>query len=416
MANPIVLSIPGFFVLMGAELWVARRRRQAVYGAADTVNNLHLGVGSQVVGVMSLGLMFGLYVWVYEGAALAAWPMQAWWAWVLAFVAQDFLYYVFHRASHQVAFLWAAHAVHHQSERYNLSVALRQSWVQQFFSGLFYLPLAVAGVPPLMFGTVAAINTLYQFWIHTELIDRMGPLEKVINTPSHHRVHHGTDAAYVDRNHAGMLIVWDKLFGTFVEETDRPRYGTLAPVRSFEPVWANVQVWRLLWQKARAAPRLRDKIAVWFRPPGWLPPGVDPDGLDYAPDGKPTDPDYVRYERPLSGSRAVYVGVQFAGMIAATLGLLYEAANHPPAVVLAWGGAILWTVSAVGGVIDGRRWAPKVEAARLAAIVALGAGLWASGAAPIVGPVLFVGGLASTALGAWTARHAAGPALEVERA
>lgn len=414
MANPIVLSIPGFFVLMAVEWWIARRRGRQVYRAADAVNNLHLGIGSMVVGVMSLGAMLALYTAVYVAFGLTSWPLDAWWAWVLAFVAQDLLYYLFHRASHRVAFLWAAHAVHHQSEDYNLSVALRQSWLQQFFSGLFYLPLALVGVPPLMFATVAAINTLYQFWIHTELIDRLGPLEKVINTPSHHRVHHGTDDAYIDRNHAGMLIIWDKLFGTFAEERERPRYGTLSPLRSFEPVWANVQVWSQLWQLARRAPRLRDKLQVWFRPPGWLPPGVD---APPSPDGKPTDPGYVLYDRPLSGSRAVYVGAQFAGVVAGTLGLLYAEQGLAPAVVLAWGAGVMWTLAAVGGVIDGRPWAPKLEAARLAAMVALGAGLWATDAAPAIGAALFVGGLLSTALGAWTARHAAAaPALDPERA
>jgi len=413
MANPIAFSIPGFFILMGVELYIARRRGQVAYAAADTVNNLHIGIGQQVVGVMSLGLMFGVYAWLYDGWALAAWPMDAWWAWVLAFVALDFLYYVFHRASHRVAFLWAAHAVHHQSERYNLSVALRQSWVQPFFSAWFYFPLAIAGAPPLMYATVLALNTLYQFWIHTELIGRMGWLEKVINTPSHHRVHHGTDDRYVDRNHAGMLIIWDKLFGTFVEEDTRPRYGTLAPVRSFEPVWANAQVWHLLWLKARATRRWRDAIRVWFRPPGWTPPGV---ALPPPPHGKPTDADYAPYWRPLTGSRAVYVGVQFAGMTAGLLVLLFEAGAYPPSVVVPWCAALLWTLSAVGGVIDGRPWAPWLEAARLAAMVAVGAGLWAAEVAPAAGALLFVGGLSSTVLGAWTARHTAAVGLEAEQA
>ncbi len=413
MANPIALSIPGFFVLMGVELYVARRRGQAVYKAADTVNNLHLGIGQQVTGVMSLGLMFAIYVWIYDAWALTTWPMHAWWAWVLCFVVQDFLYYWFHRMSHEVSFLWAAHAVHHQSEQYNLSVALRQSWVQPFFSAWFYFPLAIMGVPPLMYATVTALNTLYQFWIHTELIGRMGWLEKIINTPSHHRVHHGTDAEYVDRNHAGMLIIWDKLFGTFIEEKQRPRYGTLAPLRSFEPVWANVQVWRLLWHKARAAKTWSDKIAVWLKPPGWVPPGVE---LPAPPHGKPTDDDYALYWRPLSGSRAVYVGVQFFAMAAGVFLLLMQVADHSTTVILLWSAGLMWTLIAVGGVIDGRRWGPWLEAARLAALVAVGVGLWASETAPAVGSMLFVFGLGSSALGAWTTRHHAGEGLEVERA
>lgn len=406
MTDPIVLSIPAFFFLMAVEWAIARHRGRRVYRGADAIGNLQIGVGSQVVGVMSLGATLALYAVVWDHAALFAVPLDAPLAWIAAFIGVDFLYYWFHRKSHEVGFLWAAHAVHHQSEDYNLSVALRQSWLQPFFSIWFYLPLAVIGVPPLMFATVVALDTLYQFWIHTELVERMGPLEKVLNTPSHHRVHHGTDPQYVDRNHAGVLIVWDKLFGTFEPEGERPRYGTLAPLRSFEPLWANVQVWRLLWDKARAARTLGDKLRVWFAPPGWVPPGVT---LPAPPDGVPTDPGYVPYDRPLHGSRALYVGLQFAGMIAATLGLLYSQTTLAPAAVIAWGAAILWTLIAVGGVTDGRRWAPRLEAARLAAIVAGGAGLWTSDTAPTLGAVLFIGGLASTALGAWTARRAALP-------
>ncbi|MCB9527928.1 MAG: sterol desaturase family protein [Myxococcales bacterium] len=404
MTDPIVLSIPAFFLLMGVELALARRRGRRVYRAADAINNLHLGVGSQIVGVMSLGATLALYTLVWDHAALFEVPLDSALAWIAAFIGVDFLYYWFHRKSHEIGFLWAAHAVHHQSEDYNLSVALRQSWLQPFFSIWFYLPLAILGVPPLMFATVVALDTLYQFWIHTELIHRMGPLERVLNTPSHHRVHHGTDARYVDRNHAGVLIVWDKLFGTFEPEGERPRYGTLAPLRSFEPLWANLQVWRLLIDKARAARGWRDKLRAFFAPPGWLPEGVP---APPTPDGLPTDPGYVLYDRPLRGSRALYVGLQFTGMIAAAIGLLYAQHTLAPAATIAWGAAILWTVIAVGGVIDGRRWAPRLEAARLAAIVAGGAGLWASDTAPLIGAILFLGGLASTVLGAWTARRAA---------
>src|SRR5690606_31238042 len=151
----------------------------------------------------------------------------------------DFAYYWWHRASHRISFLWAAHVVHHQSEDYNLAVALRQAWFTSLSSWVLNLPLAFLGVPPLVYGVCAALNTLYQFWIHTRLVGKLGPLEWVLNTPSHHRVHHGIDAPYLDTNYGGVFIVFDRLFGTFVEETHEPRYGTLDPIRSFDPVWAN---------------------------------------------------------------------------------------------------------------------------------------------------------------------------------
>lgn len=413
MANPIVLSIPGFFVMMGAEWLIARKRRQEIYALDDTVANLELGIGQQVTGVMSMGVMFSLYVLIYEALAPWALPADSIAVWVGAFVVQDFLYYWFHRLSHQIGFMWAAHAVHHQSERYNLSVALRQSWLQPFISNWFYLPMALLGVPPLVYGTVAAINTLYQFWIHTELIGRMGWLEKIINTPSHHRVHHGTDPEYVDRNHGGMLIIWDKLFGTFIEEKQTPRYGTLAPVRSFEPFWANAQVWTLMWHKARAAERWSDKLKVFFAPPGWTPPGVE---LPPPPAGRPTDPDYRLYAQPRSTSRSVYIALQFGGLIAGTLAFLFGAPQMSPSQILLTGGALLWTLLAIGAVVDRRRWGAWVEAARLAAMVAIGAGMWTTDTHPTLGAALFVGGLLSTALGAWTARHHQEPATDPQRA
>jgi hypothetical protein len=161
--------------------------------------------------------------------------------------------------------------VHHQSEEYNLSVALRQSWFQGLISWVFYIPLAVAGFSPIMIVTVAAFNTLYQFWIHTETIRRMGPLEWILNTPSHHRVHHGSNPKYIDKNHAGTLIIWDKMFGTFQAEEEEPVYGITKPINSWNPVWANFHYWDELWQTAKKTPRLVDKIKVFTMPPGWFP-------------------------------------------------------------------------------------------------------------------------------------------------
>ncbi|MCA9684087.1 MAG: sterol desaturase family protein, partial [Myxococcales bacterium] len=192
-------------------------------------------------------------------------PTTAWWTWVFALIALDFLYYWFHRWSHEVNFLWASHIVHHQSEEYNLTVALRQSAFQGLFSIWLYLPLALVGVPPLVYVFSSQINTIYQFWIHTRLVKRMGPLEWVLNTPSHHRVHHGADPLYLDRNYAGMLIVWDRWFGSFQEEREEPTYGTTKPLAHWNPLWANFDYWATLIREARSMPRLRDRLQIWFR-------------------------------------------------------------------------------------------------------------------------------------------------------
>src|SRR5207247_5460488 len=177
----------------------------------------------------------------------------------------------FHRMSHEVNAFWAAHVVHHQSEEYNLAVALRQGAFQSSFSWVFYLPLAVIGFPPLLFLTVSSLDTLYQFWIHTRAIGRLGPLEWVLNTPSHHRVHHGRNPQYIDRNHAGTLIIWDRMFGTFEPEGHAVIYGVTEPIASWNPVWANFHAYRNLWADAKRAKHWWDKIRIWFMPPGWKP-------------------------------------------------------------------------------------------------------------------------------------------------
>ena len=184
--------------------------------------------------------------------------------------------------SHQVNALWAAHIVHHQSEEYNLTVALRQSWFQGWFSWVFYLPLAFAGFDPIMFLTLSSFNTLYQFWIHTRAIKSMGFLEYILNTPSHHRVHHGSNPKYIDKNHAGTLIIWDRLFGTFQKEEEEVYYGITKPLASWNPFWANIHYWDDLVKTARQSPKISDKIKVFINPPGWFPDHLG--GFQNAPE------------------------------------------------------------------------------------------------------------------------------------
>ena len=216
--NLIALAIPGFFLLMGVEALVARALGRRLYRLNDSVNDLACGILQQVLGLFSRGLLVGVYVWVYQVARLATLDAHSFWTFAGCLLGLDFLYYWFHRVSHESNLPWAAHVVHHQSEEYNLAVALRQSAFQPLLSWAFYLPLAVLGFPPLVFLTAASLDTLYQFWIHTRLIGRLGPLEWIFNTPSHHRVHHGQNPQYIDRNHAGIFIIWDRMFGTFEPE------------------------------------------------------------------------------------------------------------------------------------------------------------------------------------------------------
>ena len=213
--NLIVLAIPVFFLLIVIEFAATWRAERRAYRLADAVNDLSCGILQQLIELFLKTLLFGGYVYIYERWRVASLSASSALVWAACLVGVDFLYYWFHRTSHEVGAVWAAHVVHHQSEDFNLAVALRQGAFQGAFSWVFYLPLALLGFPPLVFLTVSSVNTLYQFWIHTETIRSLGPLEWVFNTPSHHRVHHGRNPEYIDRNHAGMFIVWDRMFGTY---------------------------------------------------------------------------------------------------------------------------------------------------------------------------------------------------------
>ena len=242
--NPIVYAIPVFFALMALEWVVAHARGQRVYRLGDTISSVGLGAISQVSGLYTRVLYFGVYALAYQSLALQELPVSAWWVWVLGLLLYDFLYYWHHRLGHEVALFWAAHVVHHQSEDFNLGTALRQSSSTFLVGWVFYLPMAILGFPPLVFAVVALIDLLYQYWIHTEQIGRLGWFDRVFASPSNHRVHHGVNERYLDKNYGGILILWDRLFGTFEEERDDDPvvYGTRKPLRSHDPLWANLEV------------------------------------------------------------------------------------------------------------------------------------------------------------------------------
>jgi hypothetical protein len=260
--------------------------------------------------------------------------------------------------------LWAAHAVHHQSEDYNLAVALRQAILTTFTSLPFNLPLALLGVPTPVYAAMAAISLLYQFWIHTEVIGRLGPLEAVLNTPSHHRVHHAVNPRYLDRNYGAILIVWDRMFGTFAEERERPVYGTTKPLASFHPLWAQVAEWSVIAAKARALPRRRDRVAIWFRSPSWNPGGA-PLPTEEEVQARPK-----HLGTPLSRSLQIYAFLQYVPLVAATFLILLWERTAPRAVLALAAALVFATLMSVGALLDGRPWARRAEAVRLAAVAA----------------------------------------------
>jgi sterol desaturase/sphingolipid hydroxylase (fatty acid hydroxylase superfamily) len=272
----IYLSVPLFLITLVFEVLLLRRimgrdpaRDLVGHERKDSVASVTLGLGNVVVSALLQGAVLALYFWLYNRRLFDI--GQGVGAWVLLFFLEDFTYYWWHRASHELRFMWAAHVNHHSSEHYNLSTALRQSWTTPLTLPLFYWWLPLLGFHPLMLLTQIAISLLYQYFLHTELIKKLGPFEWLFNTPSHHRVHHGTNVEYLDRNHGGILIIWDRLFGTFEPERARVRYGLTSNIRTFNLVRIAFHEWRALLADFRRMRGLKNKLAVWFAPPGWSP-------------------------------------------------------------------------------------------------------------------------------------------------
>jgi sterol desaturase/sphingolipid hydroxylase (fatty acid hydroxylase superfamily) len=270
LPNPVDFAVPLFILLIVIEMVWARRKAPEKYEPKDTLTSLAFGVGSTVAGALTGTVIVAFAYWLWEyRMATVPW---AWWGFVLCFVVDDFLYYVFHRAAHRVRWFWASHVNHHSSQHYNLSTALRQTWTGFFtLSFLFRLPIVLIGFHPAMLFFVGGLNLIYQFWIHTEAIVRMPRwFEAVMNTPSHHRVHHATNPRYLDRNYAGVFIVWDRMFGTFEREVDDEviHYGIIKQLGTFNLLWSVFHEWVGIARDVWSAP-WRHKLSYIWRVPGW---------------------------------------------------------------------------------------------------------------------------------------------------
>jgi sterol desaturase/sphingolipid hydroxylase (fatty acid hydroxylase superfamily) len=266
-------AVPAFIVLMLLEATVGARHihRNIHDDMRDTWASLGMGVGSVVINLLWKSVVFAYLSFLHSLTPLRLGYES--WVWAAALLADDFCYYWFHRMSHEVRFLWAAHVNHHSSRKYNLSTALRQPWTTPFTSFWFWTPMPLLGFEPAMILTVQAVSLLYQFWIHTETIDDLGALETVFNTPSHHRVHHAKNVRYLDRNHGGILIIWDRLFGTFADEKEPPVYGLTKDIDTYNLVDIAFHEWRALWHDVRKPNSLRVRLGYLVEPPGWSPDG-----------------------------------------------------------------------------------------------------------------------------------------------
>jgi sterol desaturase/sphingolipid hydroxylase (fatty acid hydroxylase superfamily) len=348
----IVIATPVFLLLIALEYAWGRRRGRDTYRLNDAINSISLGMLSEASGALLAVFRIGIYTAL--AGHIALWRNDAFWmspaGWLLALVGYDFCYYWQHRTGHRVALFWAAHVVHHQSQDYNLSTALRQPSTYPFLNWVFYIPMALAGVPPLVFAVVALVDLLYQFWVHTEHVGRLGWFDRWFCSPSNHRVHHAVNDGYLDRNYGGILIVWDRLFGTFREEDEPCVYGTRAPLESWDPLWANLEVFAALAHDSWHARSWADKLRVWFKPPGWRPPDV----AQRFPKPPFAIERVTRYHPPITRGVAWIAFLLFIVVLAGVAVFLWHADRLPLGTALLALAALTAALWAVGALMQGR--------------------------------------------------------------
>ncbi|WP_300681564.1 sterol desaturase family protein [Nocardioides sp.] len=277
--NPVTYAIPFFALTIGIELaalkWLDHDDNATGYAFRDAGTSILMGLGSLVTSVVLKVIGFLMYIWVWDHLALWHVP-NTWWGILLGVVAVDLAYYWNHRFVHRARVGWAAHQAHHSSEYMNFATALRQKW-NPWWELLFFLPLPFLGFSPFSIYLAFSINLIYQFYVHTETIGKLPrPIEAIFNTPSHHRVHHGSDPEYLDKNYAGILIIWDRMFGTFTPEVQRPTYGLTKPVTTHNLLTLEYGDYRALWVDVRRARSWSERLGYLFRPPGWAPEGEQP--------------------------------------------------------------------------------------------------------------------------------------------
>ena len=272
----ITLAVPAFFILIFIELIYGLASGKSNYRLNDTFTSISLGLISRYIPLLGLGIQGAAFAYVAQYYNLKLFSPSSVWVWVFAFFLYDFCYYWMHRLHHEVKVLWATHVVHHHGEEFNLSTALRQTSTGFLWKWIFYLPIFIVGIPPEVFVTVAGVNLVYQFWVHTEHIPKLGWYEYVFVSPSNHRIHHAQNKHYVDANYGGVFILWDRLFGTYKEELEelKPIYGTAKPLKSWNPFKANLDIFREMLVDSTRTKSFKDKIKVWFSRPNWRPEDV----------------------------------------------------------------------------------------------------------------------------------------------
>jgi alkylglycerol monooxygenase len=354
----ILYAIPFFLVLMGIEILFAKKQGKAIYRFHDAVTSLNIGFVSETIRSLAKLMSIAVYALMVDQVASFTWDVHHPAVWIVAFFMYDFFYYWAHRSGHEVNLLWASHVVHHSSEDFNLATAFRQSWSNQFFYWLFYLPMAILGIPVMVFAITALMSAVYQFWVHTQLIRKMGWADHVLVTPANHRVHHGRNPYCLDQNYGGTLILWDRLFGTYAAERDDEPvvYGTLTPLNSWSPVWGNVKNFADIYRDALAMPGWRNKLMVVFAPPGWTPADktVKPEVALDAP----------LFETPSTRWQKIYGAVATATLLGLVLDLMTSAADLSMPVRLGYTAVIALSTACLAQLFENKPRALRLETVR----------------------------------------------------
>ena len=269
----ITFAIPAFFVLIIIEYFYGLYVGKNTYRLNDTVTSIAIGMISRFPVMLNLGVQSVIFVYISSYLNLELLSVKNPFTWIIAFLLYDLSYYWMHRMHHEIKILWATHSVHHHGEDFNLSTALRQTSTGWLWKWIFYMPMIMLGVPGEVFVTVAGVNLVYQFWVHTKHIGHLGVLEKIFITPMNHGIHHAKNKEYIDANYGGVFIIWDRMFGTYIPERSdiKPVYGTATPLSSWNPIWANFQVFSIMVKDTIKTKSWKDKIKVWFAKTYWRP-------------------------------------------------------------------------------------------------------------------------------------------------
>lgn len=357
--NYIIFAIPVFLLLIGIEVLVDKKKNGKAFRLNDSIANLNIGIGEQVISVFTRAFMLMLYDWVFQ-YRIYDMPSNFFTGLVLLF-AFDFIFYWAHRFGHEINIGWGGHIVHHSSEEYNLTVALRQPWFFSAMTFFMFLPLAWLGFKPELLLIVAGIDILFQFWIHTRYIGKLGFLELFLNTPSHHRVHHGRNPQYIDKNYAGMFIIWDKMFGTFEPEQEEVVYGITTPLKSWNPAWANVHYFFDLIKIGKRFSKFSDKVKLFFKHPGWKPDELG--GTEFPE--KVENKTYRKFDFAYNKKINNYALVQFAILTLVVIAYLAVEKQMPFWKNFSAAAYLVFTLTIIAALFENKRWLFVLENIRL---------------------------------------------------